>query len=176
MPLHEFAILSMIVEKRTYEESASWKDRLGHKLHFTYATLPSSPIASSPSPLSYIVFCKATAHVWTDGRLGFMQHSRRILVASPCPFIQTFYFPGYVYTNKPCSRVACRENCSSRADPIFPFMTHCPREQSAPRTWMAYIPRNYDASDKLDHAYIGRSLRLNYLNFSYITASCILQW
>lgn len=127
----------------------------------------SSPIASSPSLLSYIVFCKATVHV--DGRTTRVHATPQANSrCSPWPFIQTFYFPGYVYTNKPYPRVACRENRFSRADPIFPFMTHCPREQSAPRTWMACIPRIYDASDKLDHAYIGRSLRLNYLNYFFI--------
>lgn len=157
-------MLSMVVEKRTYEESASWKDRLGQiALHIRHPS--SSPIASSPFLLSYIVFCKATAHVWTTRVHATPRANSR---CSPWPFIQTFYFPGYVYTNKPYPRVACRENRSSRADPIFPFMTHCPREQSAPRTWMAYIPRISDASDKLDHAYIGRSLHLDYLNYFLI--------
>lgn len=95
------------------KKSASWKDRLGQiALHIRYPS--SSPIASSPFLLCYIIRCKATAHVRTDDP-GSCNTPGGFLVAPPDRSFKPFIFLVTCTRINPIPRVAClsRELLSS---------------------------------------------------------------
>lgn len=148
------AILNAIAKKYSGTYKVSCMERSARPsayfqmrpLHFT-----SSPFLSFSLFLHLLAYaqaasyCKVTTHVRTDepgscntpGGFSF----------SLGPSIQAFYFPGYA--NEPLSRGGVSTRASApRADPIFSLMTHCPREQSTPRTWIACRPRIHDVSEE----------------------------
>jgi len=108
----------------------------------------SHPASLSPSPTR----SRITAHVQVR-RVGVRATLRTVSSLPLDHSFEPFIFPGYVYANESLSRnMSARTGCSSKADLIFPFMTHCPREQLAPHAWIAYKPRIYDASKESNGA------------------------
>jgi len=142
--------------ERSTRPSAYFQTR---PLHFT----PFTPLSSHL--LSFLLhhfllayaqaasYCKATAHVRTDdpGSCntpgGFSLLPRTVHSSLLFSWLREWTpisgWRVYEYQRSP------------RADPIFSLMTHCPCEQSAPRTWIAYRPRIYDALEPEldDYAY-----------------------
>lgn len=153
-------ILNAIAKKysgtcKKVERSAHPKCLLPNEAIALYTPLSSPPhsLSFSASPSSRL---RASCIILqsnctrTDGRPVVRATPRAgSLSPSDRPFKPFIFLPTCTRMN-PYPGVHVYENQRSPwADPIFSLMTHCPREQLAPRTWIAYRPRIHDVSEKL---------------------------